>query len=66
MKKEIPVSDKYALTINEAACYFSIGENKLRSMVDNDLNAKYLLFNGNRILIKRKLFEQYLDETSVI
>lgn len=29
-KVEIPVSEKYMLTINEAAAYFSIGVKKLR------------------------------------
>ena len=31
-KVEIPVSEKYMLTINEAAAYFSIGVKKLRRM----------------------------------
>ena len=29
-KVEIPISEKYMLTINEAAAYFSIGVKKLR------------------------------------
>ncbi len=66
MNNKVPVWEKYALTINEAAEYFHIGENKLRNVVDSNLDANYLLFNGNRILIKRKLFEQYLDDGGVI
>lgn len=66
MNNKVPVCEKYALTITEAAEYFHIGENKLRNVVDSNLEANYLLFNGNRILIKRKLFEQYLDDGGLI
>ena len=66
MENNVPIWEKYALTINEAAEYFHIGENKLRSIVDSDLDAEYLLYNGNRIMIKRRLFEQYIDGTKVI
>ncbi len=66
MNNKVPVWEKYALTITEAAEYFHIGENKLRNVVDSNLEANYLLFNGNRILIKRKLFEQYLDDGGLI
>ncbi len=66
MNNKVPVWEKYALTITEAAEHFHIGENKLRNVVDSNLEANYLLFNGNRILIKRKLFEQYLDDGGLI
>ncbi len=66
MNDKVLVWEKYALTITEAAEYFHIGENKLRNVVDSNLEANYLLFNGNRILIKRKLFEQYLDDGGLI
>lgn len=35
-KVEIPVSEKYMLTINEAAAYFSIGIKKLRRMAEDN------------------------------
>jgi hypothetical protein len=63
---EIPYWEKYMLTLREAAEYFHIGEKKMRQIVDDNLDANFLLESGNRIMIKRKLFEEYLDKASVI
>ena len=63
---EIPYWEKYMLTLREAAEYFHIGEKKMRQIVDDNLGANFLLESGNRIMIKRKLFEEYLDRASVI
>lgn len=62
----IPVWEKYTLTIEEAAAYFRIGENKLRKIVSEDKGAEYILWNGNRPQIKRKLFEKFVDTLEVI
>ena len=62
-KTEIPVWEKYTLSVEEAAAYFRIGENKLRNLISRNNNAKYLLWNGNRVQIKRNLFEKFIDET---
>ena len=64
--KEIPVCEKYALTLREAAEYFHIGEKKMRQIVDDHMGANFLLESGNRVMIKRKLFEEFLDSASVI
>lgn len=53
---------KDALTIKEAASYFRIGENKLRQIVEDNSDSEFVVRIGNRSLIKRKLFEQYLDQ----
>ena len=63
---EIPFWEKYMLTLREAAEYFHIGEKKIRQIVDDNMDANFLLESGNRIMIKRKLFEEYLDSASVI
>ena len=63
---EIPYWEKYVLTLREAAEYFHIGEKKMRQIVDENMDAKFLLENGNRVMIKRKLFEEYLNNASVI
>ena len=62
----IPYWEKYMLTLREAAEYFHIGEKKMRQIVDDNLDANFLLESGNRIMIKRKLFEEYLDRATVI
>lgn len=62
----IPLWEKYTLTIEEAARYFRIGENKLRKIAEENLDAKWILMNGNRIQIKRKLFEEVIDTLNVV
>ena len=62
----IPYWEKYMLTLREAAEYFHIGEKKLRQIEEEKMDANFLLTNGNRIMIKRKLFEEFLDSSSVI
>ena len=57
----VPVWEKANLTLEEAAAYFGIGINKLRDMTDSKECEKYVLWVGNRRLIKRKLFEEYLQ-----
>ena len=68
MAKEIfvPIWEKYSLTIEEAAAYFRIGENKIRELVKHNPDERFILWNGNRAQIKRRLFEEYLDELSVV
>lgn len=63
---EIPYWEKYMLTLWEAAEYFHIGEKKMRQIVDENMDANFLLTSGNRVMIKRKLFEEYLNAASVI
>lgn len=59
MSKDVPIADKSLLTLEEAAKYFNIGINKLRETT-NDENCPFVLWNGSRRLIKRKLLEDYL------
>ena len=63
---DIPIWEKYVLSIEEAAAYFRIRENKLRRLVEENSNAKFVLYNGNRAQIKRKLFESFVDDLQVI
>lgn len=63
---KVPIWEKYTLTIEEAAEYFRIGQNRLRKLVADNPTANYILMNGNRVQIKRKLFEAYIDVATVI
>ena len=56
----IALSEKYALTIDEASQYFNIGKNKLRELV-KEPGCTFVMYSGNRCLIKRQKFEKYLD-----
>jgi len=59
---DIPVRRKYTLSVQEAAKYFRIGDKKMRKLIEENPGANYILWNGTRPQIKRRLFEQYLDE----
>jgi len=59
---DIPVWRKYTLSVQEAAKYFRIGDKKMRKLIEENPGANYILWNGTRPQIKRRLFEQYLDE----
>ena len=58
---DVPIWEKYTLTIEEASKYFRIGEKKLRKFVEENLDAGWVIVNGNRIQIKRKQFEKIID-----
>lgn len=66
MDRNIPIWHQYTLSIEEAAAYFRIGEKKLRQLVSENENAPFILMNGNRVQIKRQLFEQYIDTATVV
>lgn len=63
---DVPIWEKYTLTIEEAAKYFRIGEKKLRKLAEENPDANWLMMNGNRIQIKRKQFEKIIDSLDVI
>ena len=63
---DVPIWEKYTLTIEEAAKYFRIGEKKLRKLAEENSDANWLIMNGNRIQIKRKQFEKVIDSLDVI
>ena len=63
---DVPIWEKYTLTIEEAAKYFRIGEKKLRQLAEENPNANWFIMNGNRVQIKRKQFEKIIDSMEVI
>ena len=58
---DVPIWEKYTLTIEEASKYFRIGEKKLRKLAEENLDAGWVIVNGNRVQIKRKQFEKIID-----
>ena len=57
----VPLSEKYLLTIHEASAYFNIGIKKLRRMAESN-EGKFALQMGNRYLIVRGKFEDYIEQ----
>ena len=63
---DIPIWQKYTLSIEEASRYFRIGEKKLRRLAEENPNANWLIMNGNRLKNKRKQFDKVIDEQELI
>ncbi len=57
---DIPIKDKFLLTLAEASKYFGIGQNKIRELI-KEPECNYVLYNGNKTLIKRQAMESYLS-----
>ena len=65
LKKNIPISEKYNLTIDEAAAYFNIGTDRIREITEENKTSLVLMV-GNKRLIKKKKMEEYLDRIMVL
>lgn len=61
--EKIPIYQKLNLTLKEAAEYSNIGINRLSDMV-SDPKCTFSLFVGNKKLIKRKSFEEFINSES--
>lgn len=61
-KLNVPIWEKMNLTLEEASVYSGIGINKLRQLT-NDSNCKFVLWVGSKRLIKRKMFDSFIEKT---
>jgi excisionase family DNA binding protein len=59
-RARVPIWEKVTLSIDEAAAYSGIGVKKLRAM-SKAKNCPFVLFVGEKCMIKRRPFEQYLE-----
>lgn len=60
---DVPVAEKCALTIAEAAAYSNIGQNRISQLLKAP-HCPFVLYVGNKKLVKRKEFERFLSERS--
>lgn len=58
-QEHLPVSEKFGLTIKEASDYFGIGIKKIRRIAETSPE-DFAVFSGNRFIIIRPRFEEYL------
>lgn len=68
-RMKIPYNQRLCISIEEAAEYSMIGENRLRSIIDNDKYKKeldWVLHTGQRVRIKRSLFEKWVLQQSYL
>lgn len=59
-KFQVPIWEKSNLTVEEAAEYSGIGRNKLRQLSDDD-RCPFVLWVGNKRLIKRRQLDEYME-----
>ncbi len=59
-KVYVPIEKKMNLTVKEAAEYSNIGINKIADLLRNPM-CNFVLYIGNKKLVKRKEFEQYIS-----
>ena len=64
-KENVPIWYKQNLTIEEAAAYSNIGENRL-GMLLRDPRCNFLLMVGSKRLIKRKKFDEFIEQTEIL
>ena len=58
-ENKVPISEKFTLTVREASEYFSIGVKVMRRLAEEHTDS-FAVWNGNRFLIIRSKFEEYL------
>lgn len=62
---KVPIHLKLTLTIKEAAEYSNIGINKIDDMLRTP-NCPFVLYVGNKKLVKRKEFEEFISSQLLI
>ena len=70
MKKEeklklVPICKRVLISVEEAAAYTSIGVKKLRKMT-KDPDCSYVLWIGTKRMLKRRMFDEYLQNSYYI
>ena len=58
---KVSINQKCALTIEEAAEYSNIGQNKISQLL-KEPNCTFVLYVGRKKLVKRKEFEQFISK----
>lgn len=59
--ENMDIGSKYIITTKEAAQYFNLGIKKIRKLASEN-QGEFLLDSGNRYLIIRPKFEEFLNE----
>lgn len=58
--KDVPIERKLTLTVQEAAEYSNIGQNKINRLLKTP-NCPFALYVGAKKLVKRKEFEEFIS-----
>lgn len=62
--QNVPIWQKYMLTVDEATQYFGIGEKKIRNLISENVDTDFCftIQIGNKSLINRRKFEDFLNQ----
>ena len=60
------VTVPYLLTTKQAQAYFGIGARVIRALADSDSEYIFHMYNGNRLMIKREAFADFLKTAQTI
>lgn len=58
----VPICEKAALTIEEAAEYSNIGQNRLSELLKQP-RCTFVLYVGKKKLVKRRKFDQFISQS---
>ena len=58
----VPICEKAALTIKEAAEYSNIGQNRLSELLKQP-RCTFVLYVGKKKLVKRREFDQFISQS---
>lgn len=64
-KEKVPIYLKQNLTLEETAEYSNIGINRLQMLI-REPNCQFVLHVGNKRLIKRKKFDEYINSVDEV
>lgn len=59
-KEEVPIPQKFLLTLEEAAQYTGLGINKIREISKGE-HCNFVLWNGAKRMLKRTKLEEFLE-----
>ncbi len=58
----VPICEKLTLTIEEAAEYSNIGQNRLSALL-KEPRCTFVLYVGKKKLVKRREFDQFISKS---
>lgn len=61
MNAAVPIWEKMLLTVDEAALYTNIGQNRIAELLRKP-SCPFVIYVGRKRLVKRTAFEKYLEE----
>lgn len=63
---EVPINQKYSLSISELSIYLGIGEHTIRKFIMQNTEIKdCLIYVGSTVRVKREKFVAYLDRNEI-